>query len=146
MSRIPRIVLSTILYLVIVSPVFAGDADNVSSAEGLHVTGLEKQSFQAGKTSFEIHAGSAIDVEALVGTVKKTDSPQTIHDKINARRKWLYPDEPLILSIQGDAGAAVSLVRAIYWWNSVNTCKGCYWFAQYYSTTATMFTDDIVGT
>jgi hypothetical protein len=37
----------------------------------------------------------------------------------------------------------VALVKAVYWWNNTN-CDTCYWYAQYTSTTATLFIANIV--
>lgn len=131
------------LCVAVAAPAFAEDADQ-NGGEGVYVAGLDKQSFQAGRTSYGIHARSSVDVSALVQSVRKADSAQTIHDKVNAARQRLYPDEEMILTIEGDAGTAVSLVQTIYWWNNTNS-NGYMWYAQYYSTVAMMVINDVIG-
>jgi hypothetical protein len=121
--------------------------DNHNYGIGFSNKNLLRSSFSAGRTGVEIFAESQVDVARLVAEVDlaKDASSQGIADRINAARKRLYPREEIILSIapaQGLPGDKASLVKAIYWWNNTN-CSTCYWYAQYTSATATLFTDDI---
>lgn len=111
---------------------------------------LAKRSFTAPNLSFDLYAGGIIDVGSLIEGVNLTngESAESIYAKVNTQRQRLYPDEEIILSItipepaKISALAGTSLVKAIYWWNNANNPNN-YWWAQYNSTTATLFVDDV---
>lgn len=116
--------------------------------------GLRESKFRAGNTGFELYVRAGVDAKALVRQVEATDDANTIHEKVDAARKRLYPRDEIVLSIgpgsasgrerpAADAPGA-SLVRAIYWWNNRNS-SGVYWYAQYYAAAATLFVDDVSG-
>ena len=144
MSKAARVPLSLILCLVVIAPAFARETDE-EGIQGVEALGLEKQSFQAGETLFDVHAGRSVDVQALVRDIRNGDSAQAIYDKVNATRRKLYSNEEIILSVGGGVKSASSLVQLIVWWNSSNR-SGSHWWARYFSTTAVMFTDNIAGT
>lgn len=129
-------------------PAAAGEIHN--SDIGFSKRNLAPSHYVAGGAALEVYAESGVDVPALLSGLDlvKAMSPQALADRINSQRKKLYPDQEIILSItpQEKAGASglekASLVRAIYWWNNTN-CSDCYWYAQYTSTTATLFVDAI---
>jgi len=103
---------------------------------------LVQRSFRVGHVGVELFAQDRVDAASLLAGVdfSKAATPQSIADQVNARRKQLYPDAEIILSLT--PGDKVGLVKAIYWWNNTN-CSTCYWYAQYTSTVATMFIDDV---
>lgn len=122
-----------------------------NSGIGFSKANLVKSKFNAGRVTMEIFTDRHVDVANLLADVdlSKPASVQTISDRVNDRRKVLYPDEEIILSITlpQDGRAAVGeekarLVKAILWWNNTN-CANCSWFAEYKSTVATMFISDI---
>ncbi len=113
---------------------------------------LAGSSFQAGHVAFTLFAGPRVDVASLIQDVdlEHGASAQAISDLVNARRKSLYPNEEIILTVtprrsaESHVTGESSLVKAIFWWNNTN-CSTCYWWAQYTSATATAFTDDVQG-
>jgi hypothetical protein len=129
-------------------PAIAGE--NHNEEIGSSNRELARSEFQTRKASLEIYAADRVDTARLLENIGLSDSstPQEISDRVNAVRKRFYPDEEIILSITPWASRSVSpenkvgLVRAIYWWNN-NNCSTCNWYAQYTSTTATMFIDDV---
>lgn len=112
--------------------------------------GLSKHSFSCGQSSFELYAPGIANISSLVKEINfsKGESPDSIYEKVNRRRLQFYPDQEMILMISASQPLAKhpqdarGLVRSIYWWNNYN-CRNCYWMAQYNSTIATMFVDDV---
>ena len=132
------------LICLFVSSALAQDHEGIGSSRANFV----KSRYSAGGHGIEIYAEPGVNVAGLLSglDLAKTASSQAIADRVNAKRKQLYPHDEIVLSI-GPAEKAVSgekagLVRSIYWWNNTN-CSSCYWYAQYTSTTATMFIDAI---
>jgi hypothetical protein len=132
-------------------PALAGENHNAGFV--VSNPNLFKSSFSAGDVAVEIFADSRVDVQSLVAGVDFSGaaSAQMISDRVNEKRMRLYPEEEIILSIappqnvrfaESASGDKASLVKAIYWWNNTN-CSTCYWYAQYTSTVATMFIDDV---
>jgi hypothetical protein len=111
---------------------------------------LVRKTFSVGKSQVEIFAGRNVDAEALLAGIDPTKdfSAQSISDQVDQARKLLFPDEEIVLSVTPPQEphrvlpAQASLARAIFWWNNTN-CDGCYWYAEYLSTAATMFIADI---
>jgi hypothetical protein len=140
-----------VLVCLMVVPCWA--EDNHNAGLGFSKPGLVKSSFAAGRTAIEMYADSRVDVASLLSDLdlSRPASAQAISDHVNAKRKQLYPDEEIVLSIAppqepraGSSGPEekTALVRAIYWWNNAN-CSTCYWYALYTSTVATMVIDDV---
>src|SRR5262245_31162453 len=136
------------LSLLIAVPVQAGESHNSEIGFSAH---LVKSQLSAGRVGIEIFADPRVDVASLVADLdlSKPAAAQSISDRVNEKRTLLYPDEEIILSVtpprSSRAAAAqekAGLVKAIYWWNNTN-CSTCYWFAQYTSTVATLFIDDV---
>ena len=133
----------------IAAPVQAGESHNSEIGFSAH---LVKSQLSAGRVGIEIFADPRVDVASLVAglDLSKPASAQSISDRVNEKRALLYPDEEIILSVtpprNSRAAAAAQekagLVKALYWWNNTN-CSTCYWFAQYTSTVATLFIDDV---
>lgn len=121
-----------------------------SPAVVLSHSNLLRSTFTVGKSAVEVLAGPHVDSEALLAglDLSQANSAQAISDRVDQARKLLYPEEEIILSVTLPQEtprvlpASASLVRAIYWWNNT-TCDGCYWFAEYQSTAATMFISEI---
>jgi hypothetical protein len=117
-------------------------------AQGLQLYdhSLAKESFRAGTTSLNVYAGSRVDVAELMKSarVSRNDTPETIHDKVDAVRRRLYPTDPLILEVSPAASRGAStgstLVKGYYGWNYAGG-----WWAIWASTTAVLFVDDIRG-
>ena len=110
-----------------------------------------KSSFSAGRVALDVFAESRVDVASLLADLDLSQSAtaQEITDRVDETRKRLYPDEEIILSITppqnvraGVSGEKAGLVKAFVWWNNT-TCSGCYWYAEYSSTVATMFISEI---
>jgi len=146
---IRNLYVAAVLAYLIALPAMAGETHN--SDIGFSRTNLVKSNLSAGQVAIEIFADNRVDVASLVADIdlSKPAAAQSVADRVNEKRKLLYPGEEIILSITPPPstrvsvpGEKVSLVRAIYWWNN-NNCSTCYWYAQYTSTVATMFIDDI---
>lgn len=116
--------------------------------EGLTLSdrSLAKETFRAGTIALDLYAGREVDVRTLlrVARVGKSETPQTIHDKIDAARQRLYPNEPLVIEVSpGESTprtAGASLVKGYYGWNYRGS-----WTAYWASTVAVLFGDDIRG-
>jgi hypothetical protein len=141
------------LYAVLALALLAGPIqaqENHNSGIGFSQSNLIKRTFNAGRSAIEIFAGPRVEIESLLAGIdpSKAASVQSISDRVNSARKLLFPNEEIILSItppqkpDGVVHAEASLVQAIFWWNNSN-CSTCYWYAQYTSSVATMFIDDI---
>lgn len=137
------------LACLIATPTQAGESHN--SEIGFSTSNLIKSNLNVGRVAVEIYAADQVDVASLLTDLdlSKSASAQAIADRVNERRKLLYPDEEIILAITPpqDSRAAgaqekAALVKALYWWNNTN-CSTCYWFAQYTSNIATLFVDDV---
>jgi hypothetical protein len=115
-------------------------------AEGLRLSdrSLVKESFRAGTTGLDVYAGPRVDLRALLkaANVGKDETPQSIHDKINAARQRLYPNEPMVLEVSPakSVDTAASLVKAYTGWNYAGS-----WTAYWASEAATMFISDVLG-
>jgi hypothetical protein len=143
-----RISLVFVLSISLAAVLTAGDVMD----RGLCIMGrdLAKRSYAIPNLSFDVYARGIIDVSRLIEGVNlmNGESAESIHAKINAQRLRLYPNEEIILSItipepvMNSALPSTSLVKAIYWWNNANP-NTHYWYAQYTSTTATLFVDDV---
>ncbi len=140
------------LACLIALPALAEDNHNAGNAGlGFSRTDLVKSNLKAGPLAVELYADKRVDVGSLVADidVSQPATVQAIADRVNEKRLALYPDEEIILSLtpppaKGLAvpGEKTALVKALFWWNNSN-CATCYWYAQYQSTTATMFTDNV---
>lgn len=75
--------------------------DNHNAGLGFSKPGLVKSSFAAGRTAIEMYADSRVDVTSLLADLdlSRPASAQSISDHVNAKRKQLYPDEEIVLSI-----------------------------------------------
>lgn len=138
-----------VLVCLLALPALAGESHNAGI--GFSRTDLVKSNFTAGRLGVEVFAPGRVDVAALTAELEGVEpsSAQALADRINEQRELLYPDEEIILSIApAEQGGGVGprekvvLVRAIYWWNNTN-CSTCFWFAEYQSTVATLFVDDV---
>jgi hypothetical protein len=138
-----------VLVCLLALPALAGE--NHNAGLGFSRSDMLKSRVAAGRFGAELFAAGGVDVAALTAELEGVEpsSPQDFADRINAQRELLYPDEEIILSIgprEEGGGVAdhskAALVKAIYWWNNTN-CSTCYWFAQYSSTVATLFVDDV---
>jgi hypothetical protein len=125
--------------------------DNHDAGLGFSRPDLVKSNLNAGPLAVELYADQRVDVGSLVADIdfSKPANVQSIADRVNEKRKALYPDEEIILSLTPPAnkslavpGEKAALVKALFWWNN-NNCATCYWYAQYQSTVATMFTDNV---
>lgn len=120
----------------------AQDGDLVMAEKG-----LLKSSFVLEKISYDLRVPAEVNVLNLTNGISPMagETAESIHAKIDLQRQKLYPDKEIILTITipkpaGDGKMIVtSLVKAIYWWNNTNAAN-YYWYAQYTSTVATMFT------
>ena len=142
-----RISLVFVLSISLAAMLAAGDVTD----RGLFIKGrdLAKRTFTAPNLSIDLYAREIINVDSLIEGVNLAngESAESIYAKVDARRRRLYPDEEIILSITIPepmmiSAASNSLVKAIYWWNNVNPVNN-YWWAQYYSTVATVCINDI---
>jgi hypothetical protein len=143
-----RISLVVVLSISLAAVAAAGDVMD----RGLCIRGrdLAKTSFTAPNLSFDLYARGTVDVGSLIEgmNLMNGESAESIYAKVNTRRQRLYPDEEIILSItipepaKISALAGTSLVKAIYWWNNANAANN-YWWAQYTSSIATLFVDDV---
>jgi hypothetical protein len=125
--------------------------DHHDAGLGFSRPDLVKSHLKAGQLAVEIYADPRVDVGSLVADIdlSRAASVQSISDRVNEKRKALYPDEEIILSLTPPAhsnftvlGEKASLVKALFWFNN-NNCATCYWYAQYTSTVATMFIDNV---
>lgn len=140
------------LACLIAVPALADDNHNAGNAGlGFSRPDLVKSQLKAGPLALEIYAAPRVDVGSLVTDIdlSRAASVQSVSDRINEKRKALYPDEEIILSLTPPAhsnftvpGEKASLVKALFWFNN-NNCAACYWYAQYTSTVATMFIDNV---
>jgi len=141
-----RVLVALVLVVSLVAVAAAGDV----LEPGLCIMGrdLAKRTYVAPNLSFDLFSRGTIDVGRLIEGVNLTygESADSIYAKVDALRQKLYPDEEIILSITIPepmmiSAASASLVRAIYWWNNDND-TGHSWYAQYYSTVATLSVND----
>lgn len=147
MTRYLSVLIVLVCLTAVSMPARAGESHN--SDIGFS-SSLVKRSFRVGQVGVELFAQDRVDAVSLLADVdfSKAATPQSISDQVNARRKQLYPDAEIILSLTpaqtpgSGPGDKAGLVKAIYWWNNTN-CSTCYWYAQYTSTAATMFIDDV---
>jgi hypothetical protein len=125
--------------------------DNHEAGLGFSRPDLVKSSLTAGPLAVELYADRRVDVGSLVADIdfSQPTNVQSIADRVNEKRLALYPDEEIILSLTPPPsksrtvpGEKTALVKALFWWNN-NNCATCYWYAQYQSTTATLFTDNV---
>jgi hypothetical protein len=125
--------------------------DNHDAGLGFSRPDLVKSSLAAGALGVELYADRRVDVGSLVADLdlSKPTNVQAIADRVNEKRLALYPDEEIILSLTPPPakslavpGEKTALVKALFWWNN-NNCATCFWYAQYQSTTATLFTDNV---
>ena len=137
-----------VLICLIALPAQAGET--YKSDIGFSNAALVKSSFNSGDLGIEIYADHRVDIASLVADIdfSKLGSAQEISDRVNERRRRLYPEEEIIFSITpkrsmiADGANKAALVRAILWWNNTN-CSSCYWYANYTSSIATMFIANI---
>ena len=149
---------SVFLVCVIVLAAAGQTAEAQEGFGGLLSPALLKSGSHQGGPTYDLFASAEVDFATLLGNIdlSKATDPAATAERVNARRKALYPDAEIMLSFVPPKGVRrplagpspapeASLVNVVFYWNR-SFVKSDYIFYFKTATVAVLFIDDVKAT
>lgn len=131
-----------LLSVLLAAPLVAGER-----REGIWTSrqDLVETTMQVAGVDMQVLAEPEVAVADLLAGLPRTKAagmpPEALAARVDARRRELFPDREIVLVIS-PTDLKAGLVKLVYWWNNDND-DGDYWYAQYKSSVAVLFVDDV---